>query len=729
MLLGYPIVTGEENNALIWNYGNDNVSPKNLVFGLGIAIEGERMRLTGTGLLGIGTADPKYTLDMFTGSAGVHPCQRDGLRIKKTDGFTSCDSGLFLGYSNLNETNKVSLWNFTANPNNTNQYIRFGFGADDSDGTFSYGESMRILPPGQGIGVGIQNPQAMVHIRNNTGGGVLSGVMTTSPSLPANSLGFYTGLRFISGGNANDGFTWNYQNAATIFGTNDLERMKIAANGNVGINTSNPVARLHVADSSVVFSAIGDVPLTPGNVPISGAGRRMMWYPDKAAFRAGMALSDEWDEINIGNYSFAIGNQTKASGFYSSALGKDNTASGEGAVVMGSNSIASGFHSFVVGNSNEATALHTIAIGYNNEATQPYTIAMGKNNIAEGENSFAIGEQTIASGGWSISAGYDSRAIGTLSVAIGGNLISKLGCFTIGGSNDDSDNPTTNSPTNRIFQIGNGEGPNVRSNALTVLQNGNVGIGTLTPIAPLQFANNYGSKIALKGTYNEHFGLGIAASNLLQIYTDAPGSDIAFGWQVNPTFGETMRIKGNGNVGIGTTNPNALLQFPNNILNRKIVLWESANNDNQYYGFGINGGVFRYQVGGTADNHVFYAGVNSTTSNELFRIQGNGNAILAGTLTQLSDINLKKNIQPLQNSLQKIQQLNGYTYNWKDENNKAQQIGLIAQEVQQQFPQLVVENNNKLSVNYSGMIPVLLEAIKEQQKQIDELKQLLLKNK
>src|SRR6266404_369571 len=57
--------------------------------------------------------------------------------------------------------------------------------------------------------------------------------------------------------------------------------------GNVGIGTSNPAARLHVADSSVLFSATGIVPGTPGNPPISGAGRRMMWYAGKAAFRVG----------------------------------------------------------------------------------------------------------------------------------------------------------------------------------------------------------------------------------------------------------------------------------------------------------------------------------------------------------------------------------------------------------------------------------------------------------
>jgi len=54
--------------------------------------------------------------------------------------------------------------------------------------------------------------------------------------------------------------------------------------GKVGIGTTLPLARLHVADSSVLFSAIGNVTINPEAPPIQGAGRRMMWYVDKAAF-------------------------------------------------------------------------------------------------------------------------------------------------------------------------------------------------------------------------------------------------------------------------------------------------------------------------------------------------------------------------------------------------------------------------------------------------------------
>lgn len=78
-----------------------------------------------------------------------------------------------------------------------------------------------------------------------------------------------------------------------------------------------------------------------------------------------------------------------------------------------------------------------------------------------------------------------------------------------------------------------------------------------------------------------------------------------------------------GNVGIGTTTPNAPLQFANSI-GRKVVLFEIANNDHQIYGLGIDNNILKYQVENTTANHVFYAGTSTTTSNELVRITGTG---------------------------------------------------------------------------------------------------------
>lgn len=58
--------------------------------------------------------------------------------------------------------------------------------------------------------------------------------------------------------------------------------------------------------------------------------------------------------------------------------------------------------------------------------------------------------------------------------------------------------------------------------------------------------------------------------------------------------------------------------------NRKINLYETANNDHQFYGFGVNASTLRYQVDSSASSHVFYCGGSPTTSAELFRINGTG---------------------------------------------------------------------------------------------------------
>jgi hypothetical protein len=85
---------------------------------------------------------------------------------------------------------------------------------------------------------------------------------------------------------------------------------------------------------------------------------------------------------------------------------------------------------------------------------------------------------------------------------------------------------------------------------------GNVGIGITTPGFPLTFANVLGDKISLWGQSGNHYGLGIQSA-LLQIHTDTSAADIAFGYGASGSFTETMRVKGNGNVGIGTNDPGA----------------------------------------------------------------------------------------------------------------------------------------------------------------------------
>ena len=150
---------------------------------------------------------------------------------------------------------------------------------------------------------------------------------------------------------------------------------------NVGIGTANPLARLHVADSSVVFSAGGPASiLTYGNPPIRGEGRRMMWYAEKGAFRAGYVDAKKWDKDSTGYYSIGLGYNSKASGYISFATGANNIASGSSSTAMGNNSTASGQSSF----------------------------AMGENTISSGWSSTAMGSFTTASGFASTAMGYNS---------------------------------------------------------------------------------------------------------------------------------------------------------------------------------------------------------------------------------------------------------------------------------------------------------------------------------
>jgi hypothetical protein len=93
------------------------------------------------------------------------------------------------------------------------------------------------------------------------------------------------------------------------------------------------------------------------------------------------------------------------------------------------------------------------------------------------------------------------------------------------------------------------------SNRRMVISNGgNVGIGENTPGFPLNFASTLGDKISLYGNSGSTYGLGIQ-NLLLQIHTDVIGADIAFGYGSSGSFVERMRVKGNGMVGIGITNP------------------------------------------------------------------------------------------------------------------------------------------------------------------------------
>ena len=169
-----------------------------------------------------------------------------------------------------------------------------------------------------------------------------------------------------------------------------------------------------------------------------GAGPRLIWYPKKAAFRAGENFNSAWEDANIGDYSFA-GNRATASGSRSTAFGE---------------STASGIFSFGTGFQSEAGGNYSVAVGSLSKSYGDYSVALGNDTEATGNSSVALGNATFAKA---------------------------YGSTTIGAYNNVQDNAVGSvqgaTGADRIFQIGNGISALALSNAFTVLRNGNVGIG------------------------------------------------------------------------------------------------------------------------------------------------------------------------------------------------------------------------------------------------------------
>lgn len=547
---------------------------------------------------------------------------------------------------------------------------------------------------------------------------------------------------------------------------------------NVGIGTIVPSARLHVADSNVVFTAKGfPLPPTPGNPPVSGAGSRMMWYADKAAFRAGGITTTHWDKDQTGDFSFATGFNTRASGEAAFAAGGETNAAGDYSVAMGNLSYSPGLSSIAIGQTSTATGNHSRAIGYLANATSDYATSIGTETTAAlyasaigyqatatgnfstaigyqvnapfdyglaigyqaNANNFyttAIGVQTTASGLNATAFGYRTSASGSNSTALGNNTKARSpNSFVVGIYND-----TT--ATNRLFEIGRGTADNLRSNAMTVLTNGNVGIGDNNPVAKLSVVGT-GSIVGnvsignLGGGYPfllDVFGSGwFRGSSFISLFNAAGTEDTYIRGgkagakvYINDVAGAGQVIVG-ANMGIGNTNPVKPLSFPAT-LGEKILLYPGGTGE---VGIGVYGNELRLHCDnpgsmvsfGTQDNAGVFTQAGRFQISAPYALFVNGSIWANGT-TYASDERFKKNIRPITGAIDKLVQLNGVEYEMRNDlfpQNKftaGKQIGLIAQNVEKVIPEAVNEQDGYKGVDYAKLVPLLIESIKDQQKQI-----------
>lgn len=451
----------------------------------------------------------------------------------------------------------------------------------------------------------------------------------------------------------------------------------IARNTNaqsVGIGTITPKAAFNVAENKTVLF---------GN-DTSGAGSKMMWIPSKGAFRAGVigpvsgdlnADGNAWNFDSIGLYSFAAGRQNVAKWYGSVAMGIGNRSLSNNSIALGFKNIVQGINSVGGGEGNHIMGNNSIAMGLANHINTSSGYAFGRENTVNYDEAISIGRGNLNDQYYTYTFGDDNTAYGQGSTVIGrSNIARGRASVAIGLSNH---------------------------------------------------ANSYLSTVL--GMFNDT----IAGSNPAT-WIDTDPLFMIGGGQGGNSRKNAMMILKNGKAGFGTNTPLALLhtKYNSQQTNPQLMLEEAQDDYSRLTFKNINAGYWNieaYTRQPNTDNDFARLNFYFSLNNYILSLRGNGNAVLTGNLYQNSDEQLKKNIEPLKNSLSKLIQLNGYNYEWKDTvRGKGEQVGLLAQEVEKQFPQLVMtDENGKKSVAYGNMVPVLLQAIKEQQQQIDELKKLV----
>ncbi len=412
----------------------------------------------------------------------------------------------------------------------------------------------------------------------------------------------------------------------------------------VGIGTTSPQAQLHVAEGSVIFTNTGDVTATPSATSL-GTGRRMMWYSDKAAFRAGytVAGNTSMHMDSIGNYSTAFGRNNKVKGTGSFGSGNTLDVKGNYAAAFGQQCNATGNFSFAAGYEGRAWGNCSVAMGFNTDAYGQYATAFGSFNDASGDYSTAMGQGCLAQAanstaiGWHVAArGFGSTVVGTYNQPI------------IGAEQQLS----YGTP---LFIVGNGVDDSHRENAMVVRRWGGVGIGTDDPQVRLHVVGG----------------------------TDA------------------TLLERSGYLVIGNTYSTNIVMDNNEIM---------ARNGETAVTLYLQNGGGALETGGTASKPG------------------------GGSWTATSDARLKENIEPYTDGLAQLKNINPVYYHYNQQSGydtKRQHIGVIAQEMQKIAPYMVgsfkKEDKEYLNVDNSAMTYMLINAVKEQQKEIEELKELVKK--
>ena len=178
-----------------------------------------------------------------------------------------------------------------------------------------------------------------------------------------------------------------------------------------------------------------------------------------------------------------------------------------------------------------------------------------------------------------------------------------------------------------------------------------------------------------------------------------------------------------GRVGVGTADPDFKLDVAGNAGFNEYIRHNGDNDTHirfQANQVDISAGGNIYSYDGAAFNLTGHLSASGNISGS--QIEASGDIIAFGS----SDRNLKDNIQPIENPLEKMDKIGGYTFVWNNKQSTYQgkDVGVVAQEIQEVLPEIVSGRaNGYLGVKYEKIVPLLIESIKELKKEVEDIKQ------
>jgi hypothetical protein len=265
------------------------------------------------------------------------------------------------------------------------------------------------------------------------------------------------------------------------------------------------------------------------------------------------------------------------------------------------------------------------------------------------------------------------------------------------------------------FGTSNAYGSGITNTAMTIDYSGNVGIGT---------SPSY--KLDVAGIVNTSNYYNINAN------TSAPSVDAGIYRPANGTLGfvanaaERMRIDSSGNLLVGTTTQTGRLAIQQTDAGSPVARIYASSST-----FADNAVIVTADRNTTNNSFYFYSAYNNTAAAYKFRVADSGNVTNTNnSYGAISDLKLKENIVDATPKLAQLNQVRVVNYNFIGSEEK--QLGVIAQELEQIFPNMVEQSpdydkdGNDLgtttkSVKYSVFVPMLIKAIQEQQALITAL--------